>query len=63
MSFAKNPWKHGHPYDGDGISQEECAKRLGITRARVSQIERQAIRKMRMILIDRGIVFGELINE
>lgn len=33
----------------DGLSQEEIALRLGISRARVSQIEREAFRKMRAL--------------
>lgn len=44
-------------YEGDdkrtveiGISQEECARRLGITRERVGQIERKALAKMRALV-------------
>jgi len=40
----------GNPYEGNGISQDECAKRLGITRERVSQIERQAIAKLVLLV-------------
>lgn len=44
-------------YEGDdkrtveiGISQEECACRLGISRERVGQIERRAMQKMRALV-------------
>jgi len=33
-----------------GISQEECARRLGITRERVGQIERRAMEKIRALI-------------
>lgn len=36
--------------DGPGLSQEECARQLGISRERVGQIERKALRKMREMI-------------
>lgn len=47
--------REGNPYDGPGISQEECAGRLGITRERVGQIERQALVKLRKLMTERGL--------
>ncbi len=40
---------------GPGLSQEEVAERLGISRARVSQIELQALRKLRKLMTERGL--------
>lgn len=36
-------------YDGAGLTQEQIAARLGITRERVGQIERSAMAKMRAL--------------
>ena len=35
----------------DGLSQEECAQRLGISRERVSQLERRAMKKMQALVL------------
>lgn len=36
--------------DYGGLSQYECARRLGLSRARISQIELKAMRKLREAL-------------
>jgi Sigma-70, region 4 len=40
----------------DGLTQTECARLLGITRARVAQIEAAALEKLRVGLIRAGLI-------
>jgi len=44
--------KKGRKREADfgGLSQYECARRLGLSRARVSQIEKRALEKLRAAL-------------
>ena len=39
---------------GRCLSQDEIAKRLGVSRARVSRIERNALQKLRMLASELG---------
>ena len=43
------------PYDGAGMTLEQCAEHLGVSRQRVQQIEAEALRKVRRALAERGI--------
>lgn len=45
--YTEKPKRRTKSYDGYGLTQTECAKRLGISRKRVSQIELRALRKMK----------------
>lgn len=39
-----------HANGGDGLSHEEIAKRLGISKTRVQQLERRALKKLRKLV-------------
>lgn len=45
--------------EGNQLSQEEVAERLGLTRERIGQIERLAIRKLRVALEDEAHAHGK----
>ncbi len=42
-----------------GMTQEEVAEYMGMTRARVSQLEIQALKKLRKRCQEMGIEFGD----
>ena len=46
----------------DGMSHEEIAERMGITRQRVQQIEQVALRKLRAAAIARGIDASSIVD-
>lgn len=47
----------------DGLSQSEIAERLGVSRARVSFLERQAMRKLRAAADDAGYSLDDVLRE
>ena len=41
------------------VTQGEIARRLGISRERVGFLERQALRKLKVVLSERGMTFAD----
>jgi len=54
----------GRHRDGpDGMSQQEVADLLGITRSRLGQIENAALRKLRKAALERGLSLADFFPE
>ena len=45
------------------MTQEEVAEAMGMTRGTVGQIEKEAVRKLKKILAERGIDVKELLED